>query len=115
MWGWKRRDRVQSVALAQEAKQVLPWLTPELRSLLAGLNSAPPSVAEAVVQLLPFGSRAALLDQGVTAGESASGAVSITPLGYAVMELAAEQSTDGGAVDALELRAGQAAERPASV
>lgn len=38
----------------------LTFLNPDLRAILASLHGAPRSVAEATIQLLPFGSRAAL-------------------------------------------------------
>jgi hypothetical protein len=42
------------------AAEVLNYLPPDLIGVLASLNGAPKPLAEATIQLLPFGSRAAL-------------------------------------------------------
>jgi hypothetical protein len=56
------------------ASEAARFLTPDLRVFLADLDGAPPSIAQAAVQLLPFGSRSALLAIGlVTADGSGNG------------------------------------------
>lgn len=74
----------------------LRFLTPRLRATLAGLHGAPESVAEATVQLLPFGSRAALeaLNPplavcGRPIDEFGRRSLSLTPFAYEVMAAAA--------------------------
>jgi hypothetical protein len=88
-------------ALWPAAEQALEYLTPSIRTTLAALCEAPAGVAESVVQLMPFGSRAALAETGVVAFASAnaddpsdvSGPGRITDLGYAVIELAADAAS----------------------
>ena len=85
--------------------EVIDYLTPDLQATLAGLHDAPPAVATAVVQLLPFGSRAALGELGlaVTCGPDSDAtrrSVMLTPLACQVMaELAARAVADPGGVD----------------
>jgi len=57
-----RPQRGDNVArgLKRSATDVLAYLHPDLCATFASLHGAPRSVAEATVQLLPFGSRAAL-------------------------------------------------------
>ncbi|ROP30121.1 hypothetical protein EDD30_2955 [Couchioplanes caeruleus] len=77
------------------AADALRFLTPDLREFLADLHGAPASIAQAAVQLLPFGSRSALLSTGVaTADGSGSGpagetGLRLTTLGFEVIAEAA--------------------------
>ena len=47
------------------AADVLPFLHEDLSATLASLHGAPASIAQATIQLLPFGSRAALETLGL--------------------------------------------------
>lgn len=73
----------------------LAFLTPRLQATLASLHEAPESVAEAAVQLLPFGSRAALeaMDPPLAVAGRDRGdgwrPLSLTPFAYEVMAAAA--------------------------
>jgi len=77
---------------------LIDWLTPDQVITLAGLHGAPPGVANAVVQLLPFGSRTSLEELGlVVPDEQASDQggrrrVVLTPLAYDVMSVLAARS-----------------------
>lgn len=74
------------------AKDVLDWLVPDLKVTLASLDGAPKSVALAVVQLLPFGSRASLISLGLVRRQDTDepcAVVEFTPLAYEVMAAAA--------------------------
>ena len=54
-------DEEQSVSGGlRTAAEALNYLPPDLIGVLASLHGAPRSLAEATIQLLPFGSRAAL-------------------------------------------------------
>jgi hypothetical protein len=72
---------------------VLKFLPPDLIDTLASLNGAPVAVARATVQLLPFGSRAALEVTGLATAEedpsSRRRGIELTPLAFEVMALAA--------------------------
>lgn len=87
----------------RSATDILRFLTPRLVATLASLHGTPASVAEATVQLLPFGSRAAL--EALTpplavAGEPVDGSgrrsLSLTPFAYEVMAAAAAEAADVG-------------------
>lgn len=97
--------------------EVIDYMTPDLQATLAGLHDAPSAVATAVVQLLPFGSRAALGELGlvVTCGSASDAtrrSVALTPLAYQVMaELAARAVADPGGVDEWTRQAQLAAAR----
>jgi hypothetical protein len=102
------------------ADDVLRYLTPDLRETLASLHGAPRSVAEATMQLLPFGSRAALetVDPplAVAARQAVGGEghrpLALTPFAYEVMAAAAAASdADPDGVDEWARRAEQAAQR----
>jgi hypothetical protein len=92
------RDRQSGSEVGElSASEVLPFLTPRLRATLASLWGAPESVAEATVQLLPFGSRAALEALspplavcGRPVDEFGRRSLSLTPFAYEVMAAAAE-------------------------
>jgi hypothetical protein len=80
----------------RSAREVLEFLHPDLCATLAGLHEAPQSVAEATVQLLPFGSRAALESLnpplaivGDPNDEEGHRALKLTPFAYEVMAAAA--------------------------
>lgn len=95
MWHLLKRSDDPRTGSAAGVREALAWLPPDARALLASLHKAPPAVAEAVLQLVPFGSRAALLDQGVTEVDEGTHAVSVTAFGYLVMKEAASQVTEG--------------------
>ena len=94
---WTRPSaQAPAPAASQDARATLSWLTPDLVTTLAALHEAPPAVAQAVAQLLPFGSRAALEDLGIiTCDGPPDGAgrcrLEVTSFGYAVMAAAAER------------------------
>jgi len=94
-------------------RETLDFLPPPLVGVLAGLQGSPESVTQAAIQLLPFGSRAALESTGmVVTGEDIDGrghyVLRLTPLGLAVIDEAAD-SLDALAEDAdLDIRAAQA-------
>jgi hypothetical protein len=99
---WLRKP-ARSPEDRSQAASVLPWLTPDLVDTLASLHEAPPAVANAVTQLLPFGSRAALEDQQlaveeptvtVGTGDVERASLALTPLAFEVMALAAERASD---------------------
>ena len=78
----------------KSAAQVLESLPPRLVKILATLDGAPQAVAEATVQLLPFGSRAGLETTGCAVpGEFLDDlghrSLRLTPLAYEVMAAAA--------------------------
>jgi hypothetical protein len=78
------------------APEILEYLTPQLINVLADLDGAPASVAHATVQLLPFGSRAALEATGLAVlGKDVDGyghhVVHLTPLAFRVMSAAADR------------------------
>ena len=85
-------------------------LLPDTISTLASLHDAPASVAQAVVQLLPFGSRAAIEDLGiVSAGQvvdrEGRTSLCLTSFGYEVIEAAARlEDSDPAGVLALAAR-----------
>lgn len=89
-----RNRPVAEADLTARADEVLGWLVPETEALLASLHGAAPGVAQAVIQFIPFGSRAALLDQGVLKSVTGSEIIALTPLGFAVIA-AAHASREG--------------------
>jgi hypothetical protein len=101
----------------RSATDVLEFLHPDLRTALASLHGAPKSVAEASVQLLPFGSRAALetltpplAEAGECLDDEGHRALTLTPFAYEVMAAAAAAAeADPQAVDEWSERARQAA------
>ena len=100
------------------ASEALAYLHPELRAVLASLHGAPASVAEATVQLLPFGSRAGLESltpplavPGRPIDDDGHRPLRLTPFAYAVMaEAAAAAEAAPDEVDEWTRRAQQAAE-----
>ena len=81
---------------ALTATDALAFLHPDLCATLAGLHGAPRSVAEATVQLLPFGSRAALetlnpplATAGRAVDEEGHRPLTLTPFAYEVIAAAA--------------------------
>lgn len=80
----------------RSASEVLKFLNPDLCTTLASLHEAPHSVAEATVQLLPFGSRAALESlnpplaiAGDPIDDEGHRPLKLTPFAYEVMAAAA--------------------------
>jgi hypothetical protein len=112
----RRRHGAVSQHDQRTAAQVLPYLNPDLRAALAGLHGAPISVAEATVQLLPFGSRAALetVDPalavpGRVVDDEGHRCLNLTPFAYEVMaEAAAQADADPQAVSEWTTRAQRA-------
>jgi len=104
---------------ARSASQVLAFLHPDLRATLASLHGAPRSVAAATVQLLPFGSRAALetvvppiaVASGPQVGEDGRRPLTLTPFAYEVIAAAAAAAeADPDGVDEWTRRAERAAQ-----
>ena len=101
---WFTRPATSAVT-SDDIAEVIDYLTPDLQTTLAGLHDCPPAVATAVVQLLPFGSRAALGELGLAVtcasdSDATRRSVTLTPLAYQVMtELAARAVADPGGVD----------------
>jgi hypothetical protein len=114
---WPERSDVSPRGLNRSATEVLAFLHPDLCATLASLHGAPRSVAEATVQLLPFGSRAALetlVPPLAIAGECIDDeghrALTLTPFAYEVMAAAAAAAEAAPqAVDAWSERARLAA------
>jgi len=115
---WFSRPATPAAA-DDDIAEIIDYLTPDLQITLAGLHDAPPAVATAVVQLLPFGSRAALGELGlaVTCGPESDAtrrSVALTPLACRVMaELAARAVADQSGVDEWTRQAQLAAARRA--
>lgn len=85
-----RRDRVAGDSETPVEK--LGYLPPEAQDALASLHGAPASVCQAVVQLLPLGSRIALEQSGLARERDVPGdhyRLVLTPMAYEVMEAAA--------------------------
>ncbi len=86
------------------AAEVLPFLHEDLSATLASLHGAPASIAQATIQLLPFGSRAALETLGLATPAHAVDAdghrtLTLTSLAYEVMaEVAAVDEADPAGV-----------------
>jgi hypothetical protein len=105
----------------RSATDVLEFLHPDLCATLASLHGAPKSVAEATVQLLPFGSRAALetltpplANAGECIDDEGHRALTLTPFAYEVMAAAAAAAVaNPQAVDEWSERARQAAQATA--
>ena len=101
------------------AAAALEFLHPDLCATLASLHGAPKSVVEATVQLLPFGSRAALETlnpplavAGEPIDEQGHRPLTLTPFAYEVMAAAAaaaEADPRGRRVEQRARRAAQAA------
>jgi hypothetical protein len=86
-----------SSPLRRDAYEVLNWLTPDLVTTFARLHEAPHAVATAAIQLLPFGSRAALIELGIARRQGGDPAapravLELTPLAYEVMRVAYQQT-----------------------
>jgi hypothetical protein len=123
MFSAVRPQRGDNVArgLKRSATDVLAYLHPDLCATLASLHGAPRSVAEATVQLLPFGSRAALETLNpplAIAGECIDDEghrhLALTPFAYEVMAAAAATAeADPQAVDEWSERARLAARKTA--
>jgi hypothetical protein len=97
------------------AQDLLAGLSPRVIRVLAGLNGAPRSVAEATIQLLPFGSRAGLEANDLAVRESdAQGNefLRLTPAAYQAMaEAAAQEDGTTEAATELERRLDRARQR----
>lgn len=114
---WPERGEGGDREPKRSATDVLAFLHPDLCAALASLHGAPRSVAEATVQLLPFGSRAALETiepplaiAGECIDDEGHRALTLTPFGYEVMAAAAAAAEAAPeAVDAWSQRARLAA------
>ena len=100
---------------APTAAAILRFLPPDLCATLASLHGAPRSVAEATIQLLPFGSRAALesTDLAVATGGPSDRhrPLALTSLAYEVMAYAAAAAdADPNGVEEWSSRAQRAAQ-----
>jgi hypothetical protein len=91
-----QRGDIVAPGLKRSPTDVLAFLHPDLCATLASLHGAPRSVAEATVQLLPFGSRAALETlnpplaiAGECLDDEGHRALTLTPFAYEVMAAAA--------------------------
>jgi len=112
MFSRTKRDQPGGSA-GVNAIEALEYLTPDLCATLASLHEAPPAVAEATVQLLPFGSRAALETltpplavEGEPIGEGGHRSLKLTPFAYDVMAAAAAAThADPQAIDEWTQRA----------
>lgn len=85
-------SQANAEAVVPPSPDLLRGLNPRLRRVLAGLYGAPHSIAEATIQLLPFGSRAALEAEELAVLEKDEGGqefLRLTPRAYAAMEAAA--------------------------
>lgn len=111
-WEHSRGARTASLD-GLSAAEALEYLPPDLVSVLAGLYGAPRSLAEATVQLLPFGSRVALeqMRPPLAVAETKVGpggfcALTLTDFAFAVMaEASADQESDPDMLEALSARA----------
>ncbi|BFU45658.1 hypothetical protein [Krasilnikovia sp. MM14-A1004] len=80
--------------------EAVPFLTPDLLEFLTDLYGAPTSIAQSAIQLLPFGSRAALLATClVTAhadgnGQKRGEILQLTDLAFEVMATPADSEID---------------------
>jgi hypothetical protein len=98
------------------AAEAVEFLTPDLVDFLADLHGSPLSLAQAAIQLLPFGSRSALVTTGlVTADDGGDGAgtdvaLLLTPLGVEVIAWAGT-ADDNRQIDQLAARAAAIAAR----
>ncbi|MDD7939293.1 hypothetical protein PHK61_12790 [Actinomycetospora lutea] len=90
---WSRVRPQQSTTDEHEsAADALAFLPPEAQDVLASLHGAPPTVCQAVVQLLPLGSRIALEQNGLARQRDVPGdhyRLVLTSKAFEVMEVAA--------------------------
>ena len=91
-WWSRVRPQQESVDEYESAAETLAFLPPEAQDVLASLHGAPPAVCQAVVQLLPLGSRIALEQNGLARQRDVPGdhyRLVLTPKAFEVMEAAA--------------------------
>jgi hypothetical protein len=106
----RTRDDLDGLS-TMSASEAAQFLTPDLRLFLADLDGAPPSIAEAAVQLLPFGSRSALLAIGlVTADGGGAGTAGSEP-GLRLTDLAFEVIAEAAAAPVGDGRPGASAKQ----
>lgn len=92
------------------AADAVQFLTPDLLEFLADLYEAPRPIAQGAIQLLPFGSRTALLATGLVVARPDSDSpargecLQLTDLAFEVMEMAAT-AAESEEVDELADRA----------
>ena len=97
-------ERVRQAASAAPAQDLLAGLSPRVVRVLAGLHGAPRAIAEATIQLLPFGSRAGLEANDLAIRETDAHGLEflrLMPVAYEAMAQAAalEDGTAKAAVD----------------
>jgi hypothetical protein len=84
------------------AAEAMRYLTPGLLQFLADMHGAPMSIVQAAVQVLPFGSRSALITTGLCTtdgsgnGPAGEAGLRLTPLALEVMAEAAAPAGEGG-------------------
>lgn len=83
------------LGLRERIEEALKVLLPETLSTLGSLSDAPVAVAQAVMQLLPFGSRVALEDleivrPGSEVDNQGHAVLELTPFGFDVVDAAAK-------------------------
>ncbi len=88
--GGRQRPRAEDEVVDERATtEAVRYLTPDLKEFLADLEGVPVSLAQAAIQLLPFGSRILLLETGMATaevgGEDSAIGLRLTPLGFAVI------------------------------
>lgn len=98
----------------QTAEEKYEWLPLKLRTTLANLQGAPEGITSAVVQLLPFGSRAALISLGLAKPQDDNnrpcGIVELTPSAYEVIRVAARHQEEADGAPSWVLEAKRAAD-----
>jgi hypothetical protein len=102
----RTRDDLDGLS-TMSASEAAQFLTPDLRLFLADLDGAPPSIAQAAVQLLPFGSRSALLAIGLVTADGRTGTAAEP--GLQLTDLAFEVIAEAAAAPAGESRLGESA------
>jgi hypothetical protein len=87
-------DAAPATGCFKPRQELIAGLSPRAVSVLAGLHGVPKSVAEATMQLLPFGSRAGLEAKGLVVREKDDQGgefLRLTPNAYKAMGQAAAQ------------------------
>jgi hypothetical protein len=109
-------SRVGCTDSERKVSEVIPFLVPDLKATLASLADAPAAVAQATVQLLPFGSRLSLKTLGLAVWNDGSdddklSSLILTPFAFEVAAvLAAEAEHDASSFTDWTERARQAME-----
>ncbi|WIM98597.1 hypothetical protein ACTOB_002201 [Actinoplanes oblitus] len=91
-------EQPDSTSQPMTAAEALEFLTPDLQEFLVDLHGSPESIAQAAVQLLPFGSRAALQATGLVTADGArcgtdtDTSLRLTELAFEAMAVAADRA-----------------------